>query len=550
MTDFSQLGLPAPILDAVRSAGFTAPTPIQTQLIPPMIEGRDLIGIAQTGTGKTAAFVLPILAMLAERQEAPRPRNSHVLILAPTRELAAQIADTIDTLGRNTRPGCCVVVGGVSANPQLRALPQGVDIVVATPGRLLDHVMTGAFNLNRTGCVVLDEADQMFDMGFMPTIRKLMAKLPQRRQTVLLSATMPQPIKELASDYQRDPVEVSVAPAAKPIELIEQLVIPIKGPERKQVLACLIRNPEVKRAIVFTRTKHGADRVVRHLMASGIPAAAIHGNKSQNNRQRTLDAFRGGNLSVLVATDIAARGIDIDDISHVFNYELPNVAETYVHRIGRTARAGRTGQAVSLCDGSEKKYLRDIEKLTRLSIPVGSYDPAELEALETVQETLRTMDKHSEPVEANERDERRDNRRGEPRRERSGEQRGARRNKPRGEHRGEYRGSAPRGERRDEPRGERREEYRGENRSNRRGPQREARREDQRQENRAGHDGNTPPNPRRQRSADWKKSAGRPGGTGKPGKSNGQPQRHNDSPSQGAQHRNKRNDRPHRAREA
>ncbi|MBB4265886.1 DEAD/DEAH box helicase [Roseospira visakhapatnamensis] len=352
-----------PLLRAVADEGYTHPTPIQSQVIPALIQGRDVVGIAQTGTGKTASFVLPALHALTRDRRRPQPRACRALIVVPTRELAAQVADSIRTYGRHMRPSLAVVIGGARPGPQIKALAPGVDIVIATPGRLLDHLSTNAVRLDATTTVVLDEADQMLDLGFMPAIRRIMAALPRQRQTALLSATMPKPIRALASDFLDAPVEIAVAPAAKPIERIDQSVVHVDGAAKRAVLVDLLGCPRVERAIVFTRTKRGADKVARHLEQAGLSAAAIHGNKSQNQRERTLGAFRGGKVAVLVATDIAARGIDIDDVSHVFNYELPNVPESYVHRIGRTARAGRDGIAVSLCDPTERSLLRDIETL-------------------------------------------------------------------------------------------------------------------------------------------------------------------------------------------
>lgn len=370
MTKFSELGLAEPIQDAITKTGYTAPTPIQAEVIPAMLDGKDVVGIAQTGTGKTAAFVLPVLNKLVNDDHKVGPRRVKTLMLVPTRELATQIADGLKIYGKNVSFNSTVVVGGVKPGGQLKALANGLDIVIATPGRLLDHLNTGAVRLDKTTTVILDEADQMLDLGFMPAIRKIMAKLPNTRQTAMLSATMPKQIRMLANDFLHNPVEVSVAPASKPIEKIDQSVCMIPPNAKRAVLVQLLADREVERAIVFTRTKHGADRVVKHLDKAGLMAAAIHGNKSQNNRQKTLKAFRNGQMPILVATDVAARGIDIDDVSHVINYELPNVSESYVHRIGRTARAGRSGVAIALCDPSERKYLRDIERLTKVKLRV------------------------------------------------------------------------------------------------------------------------------------------------------------------------------------
>ncbi|WP_417516948.1 DEAD/DEAH box helicase [Minwuia sp.] len=363
MKQFNELGLAEPILRALTDQKYTEPTPIQTQVIPAMLDGHDIVGIAQTGTGKTAAFVLPILNYLAQEGGRPAPKTCRSLIVAPTRELAVQIADNVRKYSKHMRISCTVVMGGVKPGPQIKGLSRGVDILVATPGRLLDHMSTGALNLSSTGIVILDEADQMLDMGFIPAIRKIMAKVPKDRQTALLSATMPKPIRALAADFLTDPVEISVAPTATPIELIEQKVMAVAMADKRHVLTKLIvEDDSVDRAIVFTRTKHGADRVTKHLVQAGLKAEAIHGNKSQNQRQRTLNGFKEGKVQILVATDVAARGIDIPDVSHVFNFELPNVPESYVHRIGRTARAGKSGVAISLCAPDEKPLLRDIER--------------------------------------------------------------------------------------------------------------------------------------------------------------------------------------------
>ena len=369
MTQFTDLGLAEPVLKAITAEGYTNPTPIQAQAIPALLKGRDVVGIAQTGTGKTAAFVLPLLSLLATKPSRPAPRTARVLILAPTRELAAQIADSVRTYGSHMRPSVAVVVGGVKPGAQIKQMSRGVDFLIATPGRLLDHMDTRAISLADTTAVVLDEADQMMDLGFMPAIRKVMAAVPSKRQTLLFSATMPKPIRALADDFLRDPIEIAVTPESKPVERIEQGVYMIKGNAKPDFLAELLAADDMDRAIVFTRTKHGADKVVKHLGNNGLYAEAIHGNKSQNQRIRALDAFKSGKAPILVATDIAARGIDVDGVSHVINFDMPNISESYVHRIGRTARAGKTGIAISLVGNDERAYLRDIEKLTGKSIP-------------------------------------------------------------------------------------------------------------------------------------------------------------------------------------
>ncbi len=360
------------MLRALSSEGYDAPSPIQTQAIPALLQGRDLLGIAQTGTGKTAAFALPILTRILADRRPPAPGTVRVLALAPTRELAAQIAESFRVYGQFMRPALQVgvIVGGVAQRPQADMLARGVEVLVATPGRLLDHLSTRRSALSQTQVLVLDEADHMLDLGFIVPIRRIVAMLPKSRQTLLFSATMPREIAGLADDLLRDPVRVSVAPAATTVERVDQRVVMVNGADKRDILVELMKDAAVTRAIVFTRTKHGADKVAQHLEKSGVGAQAIHGNKSQNQRARALDGFRRGQTRVLVATDIAARGIDIDGVTHVVNYELPDVAESYVHRIGRTARAGASGQAVSLCDNGERQLLRQIEKLTRQTLPM------------------------------------------------------------------------------------------------------------------------------------------------------------------------------------
>jgi ATP-dependent RNA helicase RhlE len=373
LNEFTSLGLNPAILDALSDAGYTTPTPIQTKAIPALVLGRDLVGIAQTGTGKTAAFALPILHRLAaDPKRAPR-NGCRVLVLSPTRELASQISESFRTYGAKLNLTVTTVFGGVSHRPQIQALSRGVDIMVATPGRLLDHMSTRAADISGTEILVLDEADQMLDLGFLKPIRQIVAKLPVDRQTLLFSATMPEPIARLAKDFLRNPERVSVAPVATTAERVSQRVIHIDAPQKRHLLAKLFAEQGMPRTLVFTRTKHGADRLAKHLQAGGVTVAAIHGNKSQNQRERALEAFRDSKIQVLVATDIAARGIDIDDVTHVVNYELPEVPEAYVHRIGRTARAGASGSAISFCDVDELKYLRGIERLTRQKIPSETY---------------------------------------------------------------------------------------------------------------------------------------------------------------------------------
>ena len=369
MSQFSDLGLAAPILQALATEDYVTPTPIQAQAIPHVMQGKDLLGIAQTGTGKTAAFALPILHRLAAERLRPERNTCRCLVLSPTRELASQIAESFHTYGRHLGFSIATVFGGVSIRPQIDRLMRGVDIIVATPGRLIDHLDQRTIRLDKVEIFVLDEADQMLDMGFIQALKRIVPLLPKHRQSLFFSATMPKEIGALAGDLLRDPVKVSVAPVATTAERVEQRVIFIETSRKRVILASLIRSEAMDRALVFTRTKHGADKVVRYLSEDGISALAIHGNKSQAQREKALAAFKAGQTKILVATDIAARGIDVDAVSHVVNYDLPNVPESYVHRIGRTARAGAAGQAISLCDGEERAFLRSIEKLTRQTIP-------------------------------------------------------------------------------------------------------------------------------------------------------------------------------------
>ncbi|RME26982.1 MAG: DEAD/DEAH box helicase, partial [Deltaproteobacteria bacterium] len=368
---FDSLGLAEPLCDALRACGYLTPTPIQQQAIPPLLQGRDLLGCAQTGTGKTAAFALPVLQLLSRRPHAGRRRRPiRALVLTPTRELAAQIGDSFDRYGRNTDLRHHVIFGGVGQNPQVRALNQGRDILVACPGRLLDLHGQGFVDLSQVEFFVLDEADRMLDMGFIHDVRRILRLLPARRQNLLFSATMPRAIVDLSADFLVDPVHVEVTPQATTVDKIDQTVMFVERADKRRLLVDIIENGGVDRAIVFTRTKHGANRLVQQLDRAGIEAMAIHGNKSQGARTRALDAFREGRLSILVATDVASRGIDVDGISHVFNYDLPNEAESYVHRIGRTGRAGRAGRAIAFCDHSEGACLRDIERLIGTPIEV------------------------------------------------------------------------------------------------------------------------------------------------------------------------------------
>jgi len=365
LTDFADLNLAAPILQALAEENYTTPTPIQAQAIPHALEGRDILGLAQTGTGKTAAFALPILHRLATDKKPREAKSCRVLILSPTRELASQICDSMRTYGKHLRLSTGVVLGGVSFRAQAERLARGVDIVVATPGRLIDHLDQKTITLDKVEVVVLDEADQMLDMGFVHAIRRIAKVLPAARQSLFFSATMPKAIGQLAGELLKNPVEVAVARASTTAKAIDQQVIFVETARKRQVLLDVLREQDPQRVLIFTRTKHGANRVAEHLEGNGIPAGAIHGNKSQGQRERALAGFRDGQVKVLVATDIAARGIDVDGVSHVINFDLPNVAESYVHRIGRTARAGASGTAISFCDGDERPYLRSIEALIR-----------------------------------------------------------------------------------------------------------------------------------------------------------------------------------------
>jgi len=376
MTTFSDLPLSAPLHRALEEEGYATPTPIQIQAIPPALEGRDILGIAQTGTGKTAAFALPLLDMI-QRDRIARPTHScRVLVLAPTRELANQIADSFRTYGRHITLRVETVFGGVSVNRQIKAMKGGADVLVATPGRLLDLIDQGAMTLSKVEALVLDEADQMMDMGFIHALRRIVPMLPKKRRTLFFSATMPRQIADLAGQYLTDPVKVSVAPQSTTAEKVAQRVHFVRQGDKQAALNVVLKAEDYDRVLVFTRTKHGADRVVKNLARADVEAKAIHGNKRQNERERVLDAFRSGALRVLVATDIAARGVDVPGVSHVINYEIPNVPEQYVHRIGRTARAGAEGVAISLCAEDERAYLRDIEKITRQKVPTAQLPAA------------------------------------------------------------------------------------------------------------------------------------------------------------------------------
>jgi ATP-dependent RNA helicase RhlE len=375
LTKFSDLGLSPAILKSVEGEGYTTPTPIQAQAIPPILLGRDLLGCAQTGTGKTAAFALPIIQKLLA-EHVPHPNQHHhrdirAVILSPTRELTLQIEESFKTYGRGTQLRSVCIFGGVGQGPQTRALKNGVDVVVATPGRLIDLMDQGYLNFSKVQMFVLDEADRMLDMGFIQPIRRIASAMPKERQNLLFSATMPKEIRHLADSMLKDPVKVEVAPVGTTAELIEQSIIFVRKSDKPRMLIHVLEKLSIERALIFTRTKHGADRVTRDLNRAGIPAEAIHGNKRQNVRQRSLQAFKSGKIWALVATDVAARGIDVEGISHVINFELPNEPDSYVHRIGRTARAGAKGQAIAFCDrnGDEREFLKQIERLIRKPIP-------------------------------------------------------------------------------------------------------------------------------------------------------------------------------------
>jgi ATP-dependent RNA helicase RhlE len=388
--EFKDFGLHADIERALAAKQYSQPTPIQAQAIPVLLEGRDLCGIAQTGTGKTAAFSLPSLHYLINNPKPRAPRGCRMLVLSPTRELAAQIAQSCRDYGRFTKLSVATVFGGVPINRQIRELGQGVDILVATPGRLLDLIDQRALRLDDVEIFVLDEADQMMDMGFIHALRRVAKLLPAQRRNLFFSATMPKEIAALAQQFLNDPVTVSVTPQATTAEKIRQRVTFVEQKEKQALLHHVLKTEEIDRALIFTRTKHGADRVVRHLAGAGIQAYAIHGNKSQAQRTTALQAFRSGQVRLLVATDIAARGIDVSGVSHVINFEIPNVPEQYVHRIGRTARAGAEGIAISFVAPDEKAYLRDIERVTRTKA-----EPVKLP--ENFSEMVRNLPKPAQP---------------------------------------------------------------------------------------------------------------------------------------------------------
>jgi ATP-dependent RNA helicase RhlE len=389
---FASLGVAEPLLRALATENYANPTPIQTIAIPAILSGRDVLGLAQTGTGKTAAFGLPLLQHLAANQMPLQPRSVRALILAPTRELAVQIGDSLKTYGRHLKLRHAVVLGGVNQSRQVEALKGGVDVLVATPGRLLDLVQQKHIRLDGASFLVIDEADRMFDMGFIRDVRRLVAALPKKRHSMLFSATMPKEVAHLVAEILHDPIRIDISPAKITADKIDQRVYHVATSEKRGLLRELLRDDAMARVIVFTRTKHGANKVADQLAKSGVSADAIHGNKSQNARQRALDAFREGSARVLVATDIAARGIDVDGITHVVNYELPNIAESYVHRIGRTARAGSGGIALAFCDPSERQFLKDIERLVREPLKIVGAPPLPMSATPAAEQPKKIID--------------------------------------------------------------------------------------------------------------------------------------------------------------
>lgn len=378
MSQFSDFALDSTLLQALEKSGYQTPTPIQQAAIPGLLEGRDLIGIAQTGTGKTASFALPILSYLSRNPKKMKPARVRVLVMAPTRELASQIIASFEKYSKELKGlRFLSVFGGVSERPQIQALAKGVDVLVATPGRLMDLMSHGHINVSECDVFVLDEADRMLDMGFIKDIERVALKLPEKRQTMLFSATMPMAIEKLAQKFLKDPLKVEVTPESTTVEKIEQSVLHVEKKDKIKRLKDYLDSERPKRILVFTRTKHGANRVVKELEKLSFKANAIHGNKSQGAREKALEEFRLGTVSILVATDIAARGIDIPGVGHVVNYDIPNDPESYVHRIGRTARAGKSGKAISFCDPEEESYLRSVEKVIRMALPLyGDSKPA------------------------------------------------------------------------------------------------------------------------------------------------------------------------------
>ncbi len=402
---FESLNLAEPIMKALQEEGYTKPTPIQQQSIPIILEGTDLLGCAQTGTGKTAAFALPIIQLLSDNYFPKAKRNIRTLIVTPTRELAIQIADSFKAYGRHTNLKYTVIFGGVNQNPQVNALRAGVDVLIATPGRLLDLMNQGIISLNAVEIFVLDEADRMLDMGFIHDVKRLLVKLPAKRQSLFFSATMPPEIVKLSQTILHHPKSVTVTPVSSTVDIIQQKVYFVEKADKNSLLIELLKNKDIKSVLVFTRTKHGADKVVKVLQKVNVKAEAIHGNKAQNARQRALNNFKSQETRVLVATDIAARGIDVDELEYVINYELTNVPETYVHRIGRTGRAGAKGTAISFVDTEERLFLRDIEKLIRKNIEIErdhpfhseGYKPSEAAITKEVRKSNQSKPKAKKP---------------------------------------------------------------------------------------------------------------------------------------------------------
>ena len=400
MDNFDVLGLAQPVLDAVKAQGYDTPTPIQSKAIPTLLDGRDIIGLAQTGTGKTAAFVLPLLSRLYEDKAQPPGKTCRALILSPTRELAAQIGDSVAAYSKGTGLKFGVICGGVKYGPQIKVLSRGLHVLIATPGRLMDHMKDERVRLDLTDTVILDEADQMLDLGFVPAVRKILGEVAHPRQTVMFSATMPKPIAKLADEFMHRAQTIAVTPAAKPAEKVKQNVFYVDAGNKPGALVDILAPHAGKRTIVFTRTKRGADRVSRRLQEYGHRTESIHGDKSQGQRDRALNRFKSGSSSVLVATDIAARGIDISDVALVVNYELPNVAESYVHRIGRTARAGAEGLAISLVAPDERKMLQSITKLTGIG-------PVDLNDAPPMPESAKPKPRRRRPVKSRNRGDKR-----------------------------------------------------------------------------------------------------------------------------------------------
>jgi len=381
---FHVFNLNPAIMASLANIGYTEPTPIQSQAIPHLMEGKDLLGIAQTGTGKTGAFALPLINRLAQNKIKARPARMRSLILTPTRELASQINESIKSYSKGMNIKTTVIFGGVGERPQIMAMSQGVDILIATPGRLLDLMSYGHIKYDQLEVFILDEADRMLDMGFFNDVKKVIAKLPTEKQTLLFSATMPNDISSLAHSLLKNPVRIEVTPPSTTVERIEQKLMYCLGTKKHELLKLIIKENDIKCGLVFTRTKHGADRVVKHLQAAHIPCAAIHGNKSQGARENALAQFKNGRVTILVATDIAARGIDVNGVTHVINYNLPDDAESYVHRIGRTARAGKEGVAIAFCDETELDQLRAVERLTKLKLPIDDKHPFHNEVMNRI----------------------------------------------------------------------------------------------------------------------------------------------------------------------